>query len=746
MSKSLESMMMMAVARHESEIQIYGAIGNVADPGEPFVTSDQVMARLDSVSGDLSVRINSQGGSILEGIAMYNALLRYKKKNGKLTVYVDGFAASIATYIMLAADRVYIAKNAALMVHSPYDQFGGSSEELRSKADTLDRFKSTMVAAYVAKTGMDESKVIELLSADTWLSADEALEMGFVDGIIDHEMHAGAMEWAAAKIDTLGNVPANIANAIKGAVKMNLAQKKAEEAKKAAQAKTETKATAAVENTVENEAPTVVTEDAPVVVEIADELVDELIDAVESGDITPEDVTIITEVIEEVTLEGLEGEERREEIVARLASRRSAQPTTQAASSSASPVARTRHAPRAAALPTQRGVPRQYGVAPKAQVTQKADPREKRIMGMRMALIERAGLPVPAGMANNSGNAFRGLTMTELAGECLRAHGINPRDFRSKDEMIGRAMSFRSHITHATSDFSSVLDGLITVSLGKGFADNSEEVWSEWVDDNYPLPDFNEHSVANIGPYFGVEKVPEGASYTYGTFGASKNPIRIYKYGSIFSVTRELIKSDHLGILTRSGAAMGEAIREAQGDEVADLLISNPTIGGEAVFNATRGNLATGAQSKLSMEAIKKAFLYYRKMRDSVEIAGEKVTKRRSGRPEFLIVPAALEWLARELVEEPKYYDGANEKNNPMYGRLKVVVEDRLDDDSAYSWYLAPAKNRDGLAMGTLDGIKTPYTEQENGFDIDGIKYKIRYDFGAAIIEPRLLYKGVGQA
>lgn len=504
------------------------------------------------------------------------------------------------------------------------------------------------------------------------------------------------------------------------------------------------------ETTVEEAAPPAITEEAPAVVDAADELVDEIIAAVDAGEIEASEIATIVEVVQEVAEEGLEGDERRDEIMARLAARREAgggggAPLASSAAASAPQTQRAQTSSQRSQLPAQGGM-RRHARTPQARVSQPGNSRDTRIKGMRAALIERAGIGTEETAAANRGSAYRGMSIREIAAECLRAHGVDPRSFESPDKMIGRAISLRSHYTHSTSDFAEVIEGLLTVSIGKGF-EGVEEVWQEWVPDDYPLPNFQEHSVVSAGPYFGVEKVPEGGTYSYGTFGTLGLPIRIHKVGSIFSITRELLLSDHLGVLTRGGVLMGEAVRENQGDEVAELLVTNPTLkDGSPIFHTARGNIATGASSNLSMAALKKALEYFQRIPFKSPLEGDNTIKYRSVRPEYLIVPVALEWLARELVEQPTYYDGANEKANPLYNRLKVVVDGRLDASSTTSWYIAAGKNRDGIAMATLNGVKTPYTEQQEGFEVDGIKYKIRYDFGVAAIEPRTLYKGVGQA
>ena len=132
----------------------------------------------------LRVHINSDGGDIFEGNEIYNALLAHK---GRVRVEIGALAASMASVIAMAGDEISIADNGMLMVHDPWSIIMGDSEEFRKAADTMDDLKAGIVKAYQRQTNLSPADISGLMSDETWLTAEEAKELGFVDAIIAGE-------------------------------------------------------------------------------------------------------------------------------------------------------------------------------------------------------------------------------------------------------------------------------------------------------------------------------------------------------------------------------------------------------------------------------------------------------------------------------------------------------------------------------------------------------------------------------
>jgi ATP-dependent protease ClpP protease subunit len=158
-------------------IHLYDEIGAFGAGSKEFLSD------LTKLKGQhIHLRINSPGGSVVEGTAIYNALRRHE---GGLTVHIDALAASMASVIAMAGAPVYIADNALLMIHNPWTVSAGDSEQLRREADLLDKLKATLVNAYKRKSGMEQEEIEEMMNAETWLDAVEAVALGFADAIED---------------------------------------------------------------------------------------------------------------------------------------------------------------------------------------------------------------------------------------------------------------------------------------------------------------------------------------------------------------------------------------------------------------------------------------------------------------------------------------------------------------------------------------------------------------------------------
>lgn len=145
------------------------------------VTPEAFRDELRQMKGDLTVHINSPGGDVFAGVAIYNALKDYSK--GKVVVKVDGLAASIASVVAMAGDEIIMSPGSMMMIHNPWSVGIGSSDELRKAADTLDQIKDSILPIYTERSGMSEDEVKDLMDAETWMTAEKAVELGFADTV-----------------------------------------------------------------------------------------------------------------------------------------------------------------------------------------------------------------------------------------------------------------------------------------------------------------------------------------------------------------------------------------------------------------------------------------------------------------------------------------------------------------------------------------------------------------------------------
>jgi ATP-dependent protease ClpP protease subunit len=163
-----------------NEINLFGVIGNVG--GERGVTAQQVktmLAKMDQTQ-PLIVRIDSEGGSVFDGLSIYEAFANYP---GPKKAVIESTAFSIASYIAMAFDDVEIAENGYVMIHEPSSGVDGTATDLMKSAELLSKLDQSMVAAYAKKTGLTEYEARELMKDETYMNASEALNYGFVNRV-----------------------------------------------------------------------------------------------------------------------------------------------------------------------------------------------------------------------------------------------------------------------------------------------------------------------------------------------------------------------------------------------------------------------------------------------------------------------------------------------------------------------------------------------------------------------------------
>jgi ATP-dependent Clp endopeptidase proteolytic subunit ClpP len=180
----------------EIEIDIFDEIGFWGVTAKDFITDLKKYPDAKSIT----LRLNSYGGEVFDGVAIYNALKRHP---ANLTVVVYGVAASIASVIAMAGDRVVMPENTYLFVHDPLALVIGDAADMRDMADALDKIAAGLISSYVAKTGQDASQIRKWMNEDTWFTAAEALAAGLAD-----EVTSAVKIAANATLSRFKNLPA----------------------------------------------------------------------------------------------------------------------------------------------------------------------------------------------------------------------------------------------------------------------------------------------------------------------------------------------------------------------------------------------------------------------------------------------------------------------------------------------------------------------------------------------------------
>ena len=160
-----------------ADVYIFDEIGAFGINAQSFISEIK-----DYKGTPLNVHLNCVGGDVFEGMAIYNVL---KKRSARTTVYIEGIAASMGSVVALAADEVIMAENSLFMIHNAWGGAMGEADDLKKTADVLEKISNEIASIYVKKTNLPLNKVKEMMDEETWLNAQEALDLGFINSISD---------------------------------------------------------------------------------------------------------------------------------------------------------------------------------------------------------------------------------------------------------------------------------------------------------------------------------------------------------------------------------------------------------------------------------------------------------------------------------------------------------------------------------------------------------------------------------
>lgn len=324
---------------------------------------------------------------------------------------------------------------------------------------------------------------------------------------------------------------------------------------------------------------------------------------------------------------------------------------------------------------------------------------------------------------------YRGMTLLELARESLGNAGVNTRGL-SRDEVATRAL-------HSTSDFPEILAAVTNKTLRQAY-------------EAYPrtfmlfcrqvlATDFKAMHRVQLGEAPQLLEVGESGEFKRGMLGESKESYKVKTYGRVVAITRQVLINDDLDAFTRIPAMYGNSIAQLESDVVWGIVTSNPAMAdGTALFHANHRNLAgTGAALDVTSVGAARAAMAKQTGLDKKTVLNI--------RPAFLIVPAALELKAEQLVAQNLVPAQSGNVVPQSIRTLAPISEPRLDAASETAWYLAASPNQiDTIEYAYIEGQQGAYIETRNGFDVDGVEIKCRLDFGAKAIDWRGLYKNPG--
>lgn len=608
--------MSLSINASANELYIYGNIGQYEISAKCVIDQLKALNQNETVK----VHITSSGGDVMEGIAIYNAL----KDLPKIEVYIDGLAASMGSVIAMAGKKVFMAENAFLMIHNPWTMAAGDSDDLRETADTLDKIKPSLVAAYTAKSGKPEAEIQEIMKAETWLNAQEALEAGFVDAITEEVQMAASID-----LSKFQNVPESFQNAV----------------------------------SQENDR------------------ISEITSRAEGAGIDPKPFIQA----------GLSPEAASAQIMAELG--KDTKPFSGAISMNTDNIKNFLH-------DAQDAILMRNGIKPKQATKGAEDLAKYSVLG--------------------------------LAEKFLSLNGVSV-SMMDRNQILSKALEIKG--LHSTGDFSHLLGNTAGKSLRMAYEEEvgSHEVWTGETE----VQDFKQNSLIQLSEAPDLDLVLEGGEYKHGSLGDAAETFQIAKYGKMFSITREALINDDLSALTRLPMAFGKSAKRKETDLVYGVLVNNPSLAdGVALFHADHGNVVTGA-SGLDVGSLASARLKMRKQTGVSSDAPINVV------PRFLIVPAALETTAEQLLASLVDPSKSNDTINPAFVRgLELVVDSRLDADSETTWYMAATPGQvDTITRAYLAGAGRPSYETKDGWEVDGMSVKARLEVAAVPVDYRGLVR-----
>ncbi|KFI28163.1 prohead protease/major capsid protein fusion protein [Paenirhodobacter enshiensis] len=322
---------------------------------------------------------------------------------------------------------------------------------------------------------------------------------------------------------------------------------------------------------------------------------------------------------------------------------------------------------------------------------------------------------------------FAHMSVTDMARASLERAGLSTRGL-SNDTILTRALGM-----HTTGDFSAILDNTANREVRRGYEAAPSGV--RQLARQSTARDFRAKSSVAMGDFGTLSKVNEAGEFTYGTIGAAPESYKLDTYGKIFAISRQAMVNDDLGAFTAIPNKLGAAAADFEANVLFDCVNKNPVMAdGKTVFHADHGNLAEVADppEALSLTTIAARRLA---MRKQTSPGGVLI----NATPRFLMVGPELETEAEQLLTQINATKTADV--NP-FSNLSLIVEPRL---TGLEWYLAadPAVI-DGLEYAYLEGAPGPQVETRTGFEVDGVEFKIRLDFGAGWLDFRGWQKDLG--
>lgn len=705
----------------DGTIMIFGVIGDEWDDldSETIVSA---IAEMDDPE-EIRVLINSPGGDVFEGLAIYHELAT---NPANVRVEITGVAASMASAVAMAGDEIAIAQNGHVMIHDPWNVAVGNAEELREAAELLDRFGTSLAEIYSERTGLDEEEIRDMMAEETWLNAEEALEKGFVDEIM---RPSEAEAFADLDISELAAAPAALTRLIKEGRKMAKTRKNPTQGGEPAGDPNDPGNEPAGEPAGNEPDPSAAAGDGPTGGGTPSEPADP--DAVrEAARAAVREERERTQRIRALTRRHDLGEEFEDEMIASELSMEEVN---------------ARVLDRLAERQEENGP----GLAPGPTIVRPGEAGRDRFLNHAVdSIIARSS---QSGRVESHEDRrlepgdFRGYSLMDLARESLHRSGVRTAGMGRK-AIAGAALGVTrpqgsGYIpTQTRSDFPILLENALHKMLQAAYA-TAPDTWRRFCAVG-SVSDFRDHKRLRLGSLSALEDKNEAGEFRHKQISdAESESIAASTKGNVIGLTREAIVNDDVDGFSRLIAMLGRAAARSVEIDVYALFAENagqgPTLGtsGAALFDeSAHGNVSgtTGGPATAVFEAAR-VLMAQQQDQDGNDYLDL--------RPSIWVGPIGIGGDARSVNDAQYFVTGTDSdplpsKPNIVRGLFDDIVDTpRLSGNTHYIFAdpdVAPV-----FEVVFLDGMQEPMLETEEGFDYDGVRWKVVYDYGVGAIDFR---------
>ncbi|WP_457805170.1 ClpP-like prohead protease/major capsid protein fusion protein [Stenotrophomonas maltophilia] len=708
----------------EADLLIYGPIGDYFW-GEGVTAASVVEQLAGTTASVINVRINSDGGVVTDGLAIYNAL---KQHPATINVTVDGVAASIASLIAMAGSTRRMHENTMLMLHGPQGGGWGFAGDLRERADQIDVYGRQMLVTYSGRA-KNPADIETMLTdrKDHWLTASEALALGLVSEVIpdvqpepaDSVAAAALLSYVSAISGTEGAVHALLRKHIQATTTASAFASLREVHQRAVVAhleETSMKQQCQLIMAQAGTAPAASTPAAPA---------------------SPAPATPVPPVAAAPGAAATSAPAATvEQVMAAISARNAAIRTVFAGFREVSGVQALEAECLADAAITEdvargkllaklaaSGQPLAGGFSITDVVPEEDNQRRAQVN----ALLARAGVLTGADAETaRNGNPYAHTTLLALAERSLIQAGVNTRGMDR--EQIARGVL----AVQTTSDFPVLLENVLHRVL-VGAYNLQQFTWTRFCATG-TLSDYRPHSRYHLSSFSDLKPVNEAGEYENGVLGDGEvETIKGARKGRILQITPEVLVNDDLGAFVRITTALGQAAGRTIEKDVYDVLKQNGGLGpvmkdGHTLFHEEHGNIAAGAAVSVdSFDAMRQM------MALQMDPGGNDYLDISLSR---FLGTVAMHGRAT-LVNNSEYnpdVTGKFQVNNTSRATFSdIITSPRLG--TGKGWYgFADPNVEPVIEVAFLNGVQTPVLEQETNFRTDGLSWKVVHKYGVGAV------------